>query len=393
MPPASLDAPALARLATDKLRAGDVRGARALFEQLTTAGLADASIYHCLAQAWGAMGDPDAALAAIDRALALTPANVYSLLLKADLLAAANDARGATVFYKAALKAAPPARQMPAELGADLGRAQRAIAQYAAQFSTHLVGQLGAAGLDGSGETRRFAHALDLLLGKKEVYVQEPRFFYFPELPNIQFFERDDFPWLDKVEAATDDIRAELMAILREDGAFEPYVQNEAGVPTLNQGGLIKNTDWSAFYLWKNGEFMAANAARCPRTLAALADVPLSSVPGRSPSVLFSLLRPGAHIPAHTGVLNTRMICHLPLIAPRGCHLRVGNDKREWVEGKAWVFDDSIEHEAWNTSDETRVILLFEAWRPELTERERELVTTMFAAIDGYGGAKAEWDM
>jgi aspartate beta-hydroxylase len=164
-------------------------------------------------------------------------------------------------------------------------------------------------------------------------------------------------------------------------------------VPTLHQGGLINNPDWSAFYLWKNGQFMADNAARCPRTLAALADVPLSSVPGRSPSVLFSLLRPGAHIPAHTGVLNTRMICHLPLIAPPGCFLRVGNEKREWVEGKAWVFDDSIEHEAWNTSGQTRVILLFEAWRPELTPKERDLVSTMFAAIDGYGGARAEWDI
>ena len=390
----SLDARTIARLAIDKMRAGDAAGARALFEQLVAAGVADASIFHCLAQACGAMGEQGAALAAIERALAMSPANVHSLLLKADLLAGANDARGATAFYKAALKAAPPPVQITPDLRADLQRAQGAIAMYANQFSAHLVEQLGAAGLDGSGETRRFAHALDLLLGKKEVYVQNPRFFYFPELPNIQFFERADFPWLDRVEAAAAAIRTELIEILRQDGAFEPYVQNEAGVPTLNQGGLINNADWSAFYLWKNGQFMADNAARCPRTLAALADVPMSSVPGRSPSVLFSLLRPGAHIPAHTGVLNTRMICHLPLIVPPGCYLRVGNDKREWVEGKAWVFDDSIEHEAWNTSDQTRVILLFEAWRPELTARERDLVTGMFGAIDGYGGGNAAaWDL
>ncbi len=87
------------------------------------------------------------------------------------------------------------------------------------------------------------------------------------------------------------------------------------------------------------------------------------------------------------------MICHLPLIVPPGCGLRVGSETREWVEGKAWVFDDSIEHEAWNNSDQTRVILLFEAWRPELSAKERELVTAMFGAIDDYSAVKAEWDM
>ena len=87
------------------------------------------------------------------------------------------------------------------------------------------------------------------------------------------------------------------------------------------------------------------------------------------------------------------MICHLPLIVPPGCSLRVGSETREWVEGKAWVFDDSIEHEAWNRSDQTRVILLFEAWRPELSTKERDLVTAMFGAIDGYSEAKQAWDM
>ena len=364
-----------------------------MFEQVVAAGVADAAMFHSLAQACGMLQDHAAALAAIDRALALTPANVFSLVLKADLLAARGDGRGATAFYQAALKAAPPDERITPELDAVLGRAQAMVAHYAQQFADHLTRRLHGAGLDDGKAAKRFAKSLDLMLGKTRVYQQSPRFFFFPGLPTIEFFERDEFPWLDKVEAATDDIRAELLAILRDDGAFEPYVRNEAGVPMLNQGGLNNNRDWSAFYLWKNGQFMAENAARCPRTLAALADVPLSSVPGRSPSILFSLLRPGARIPPHTGVLNTRMICHLPLIVPPGCGLRVGSETREWVEGKAWVFDDSIEHEAWNTSDQTRVILLFEAWRPELSAKERELVTAMFGAIDDYSDVNTPWDM
>ena len=39
------------------------------------------------------------------------------------------------------------------------------------------------------------------------------------------------------------------------------------------------------------------------------------------------------------------------------------------------MFDDTIEHEAWNDSVETRVILIFDVWNPFLSEAERELVS------------------
>ena len=137
---------------------------------------------------------------------------------------------------------------------------------------------------------------------------------------------------------------------------------------------MTDNPDWSAFYLWKDGELVTENAARCPQTMKRLDDIPLARTKNRSPSVLFSLLRPGARIPPHSGLVNTRLICHLPLIVPQDCGFRVGNDTRTPIEGKAWVFDDTMEHEAWNRSDRTRVILLFEIWRPEFTEEERGLV-------------------
>jgi len=181
--------------------------------------------------------------------------------------------------------------------------------------------------------------------------------------------------------------------VMSDPAAFSPYVQRDRLRPTLNQGGMLDNPEWSAFYLWKHGQLVAENAARCPRTMAALAEVPLTQMPGRSPSVLFSLLRPGARIPAHHGFVNTRLIVHLPLVVPPGCGFRVGNETREWVEGKAWLFDDTIEHEAWNTSDRTRVILLFETWRPELTEAERAQVSALFEAIDRLRGGLADWSI
>ena len=69
-------------------------------------------------------------------------------------------------------------------------------------------------------------------------------------------------------------------------------------------------------------------------------------------------------------MLNTRLICHIPLVVPGECRLRVGAETREVVEGKAMIFDDSFEHEAWNDSNSVRAVLLFEIWRPEL-ERGR----------------------
>jgi aspartyl/asparaginyl beta-hydroxylase (cupin superfamily) len=126
--------------------------------------------------------------------------------------------------------------------------------------------------------------------------------------------------------------------------------------------------------------------------MKALEGAPLSRAKGRMPSILFSLLRPGARIPPHTGVVNARLICHLPLIVPEGCGLRVGNEVREWVEGKAFVFDDTMEHEAWNQSSQLRVVLLFDVWRPELSDDERKLVAAMLEAIDDYGAAGTKWD-
>jgi aspartyl/asparaginyl beta-hydroxylase (cupin superfamily) len=69
----------------------------------------------------------------------------------------------------------------------------------------------------------------------------------------------------------------------------------------------------------------------------------------------------------------------------------VGNEQREWREGEAWVFDDTIEHEARNGSDRSRVVLIFDVWRPELTVQERDQVAALMAAIDSFGGAGESW--
>ena len=226
-----MNAAALAKDATAALRRGDAAGARAGFERLAAAGKADLAAWYGLAHACQALGDTAAALAALERALAAAPDNLQLLLMKGDLLAASGKASAATQFYRAVLKIAPPPEELPPELAAHLARARAQCARYAGQFEAHLLTQVRAAGLDGERDSARFAASLDLLLGKKEVFLQQPRLYYFPGLPQTQFFERADFPWLDQVEAATDDIRAELLAVLEEEGAFAPYVQANPNLP------------------------------------------------------------------------------------------------------------------------------------------------------------------
>jgi aspartate beta-hydroxylase len=389
----SIDARALKESGVEALRRGDPRKAREAFERIVEAGRADASACIGLAYACRSLNDHAASLAAVDRALSIEPRNLRALILKADHLAEAGDARAASAFYLTATKNAPPPDQLPADLRNELLRAQSMCDRYAAQFEVFLGDRLFGANPEARQTARRFAQSLDILLGKKQVYLQQPRYYYFPELPQIQFYDRNDFPWLDALEAATSDIRGELNEIMREPSVFRPYVQAEPNRPHNEQAGMLNNPAWSAFYLWKDGEIVADNAARCPKTMRALADTPLARVKGRSPAALFSLLRPRTHIPPHNGFVNTRLICHLPLIVPDSCRLRVGNETRPPVEGKAWLFDDTIEHEAWNDSAETRVILLFEVWRPELSAEERKLVGAMFEAIDQHSGQTTAWEI
>jgi len=354
----------LRRDGTEALRRGDLRAARQSFERLAAQGQADVNIWLGLAGSCGRLGDFGAAHAAVDQALALDAGNLRALLLKADLLADQGDARTASAFYQSAVNRAPPAGELTADLRADMERARALCERYSRELESHLLARLNAKGYGERPSTARFAHSLDLLLGRRQAYYQQPTFYYFPELPQVQFFDRALFSWLDPLEAATADIRAELLGVLED------------------------KPDWTAFYLWKEGEPIAGNLARCPRTQEALSEVPFARVSRRSPSILFSVITPGAHIPPRNGFTNTRLICHLPLVVPGRCHLRVGNDVREWVEGKACVFDDTIEHEAWNRSDRRCVVLRFDIWRPELTEEERGLVSAMFEAVDAQGGQK-----
>ncbi|MGH7107102.1 MAG: aspartyl/asparaginyl beta-hydroxylase domain-containing protein [Acetobacteraceae bacterium] len=384
------DPAALAAAGFEALQRGDPAAAREHFEHATAAAGSSADAWFGLSLAHRRLRKPQAERVALERALEVEPRHVPALIRKGDLYTETSDARSATPFYRAALKITSSMRQLPPSWRTELDRISALIDRNSRDFEQHLLEDLRSHGFGGPG-TRRFAHALDLLLGRRQIYVQKPQIFYFPGLPQIQFYEREEFSWVAELERDTAAIREELSAVLKSADRFAPYMQGSPDRPVFNTNGLLNDPAWSACHLIQGGEEIAANAALCPWTMSLLRRLPLCRIKGRTPTVLFSLLRPGAHIPPHHGFINTRLICHLPLIVPSGCALRVGNETRPWREGEVLVFDDTIEHEAWNRSADLRVVLLFDIWRPELTDTERSLVAAMLESIDRFGGPRREW--
>ncbi len=335
-----------------------------------------------LAQVCNVTGDTTGEELALQRQLETEPRHLPALILTGELKARLGDDRAANSFFQAALNQAGVMSDVPAALHPMLVRAQEFIATTQKRFESHLLEQLNKSGLASEG---RVGTAIDMLLGKKQLYLQQPSSFYFPSLPQRQFYERDEFEWLTDVEAAVPAMRDELLSVLADGEDFAPYVEASGDRPRA-ANSLLDDPSWGAFYFWRNGKRVAENTNRCPATMAALELAPMPDIDQRSPIALWSLLKSGTHIQPHHGLLNTRLICHVPLIVPGDCALRVGNETREWREGEALIFDDSFEHEAWNRSGTSRVVLLFEIWRPEISVEERAALTAIFETINDYQG-------
>ncbi|OYU16175.1 MAG: hydroxylase [Alphaproteobacteria bacterium PA4] len=381
--PAKASLEAIAHAGIAALQRGDGAMARQAFSQITASGRATPQIWLFLAQSCQLLGDHVAARQALEPLLAADPGNPYALVMQGEMHARDGDDRAAVGWFERALAAAAGLDGLPADLIQRLRAAAAARDAITARFRTAMSDALATAGIDEAGAGERFAESLAIVAGQTRPYLQEPTSFYFPGLPQRAFYDPAEFPWAAALAAAAPAITAEAAAVLADRAGLAPYVQRPADRPAKAHS-LMDDPRWSAFHLIQNGEPVAANAARCPATMAAIRDLPIPVIAGRSPMVLFSILAPGTHIQPHNGMLNTRLICHLPLIVPPDCRLRVGNTTRTVRAGEVLIFDDSIEHEAWNDSDQMRAILLFEIWRPELTAAERRALTVMFESVTGY---------
>jgi aspartyl/asparaginyl beta-hydroxylase (cupin superfamily)/thioredoxin-like negative regulator of GroEL len=377
---------ALFHLGQHRLMQKDAAGALSLLEGAAKADPKAPVIPLNIAFAHRAQGDVTAEIAALDRALTIDPYFYPALLAKGTALERLGQKRQAAKIYKDVLSIVPSEEDAAPGLRDSLQHAREVVKQNAAELGASLDRRLGRLREKHAGEDlARFEQATQVAAGLKKIYVQKPVMLHYPALPAVQFYDRELFPWLAQLEAATPAIRDEFLRVFGQDNAdFEPYVNYPAGVPVNQWAELNRSPRWSALHFWRDGKRMDDVCARCPATAAAVKAVPKAEIPNFSPNVLYSLLAPHTQIPPHTSSTNIRLIVHLPLIVPGSCRFRVGNDPREWEEGRAWVFDDTIDHEAWNDSDHLRVILMIDVWNPFLSAAEREMVSVLLNEVRNY---------
>ena len=349
---------------------------------------------HQLGAAQSALGDWHGAIGSLERCLSLAPNAFVARLRLGIALEQLGDAHAALVAYFGAINAAQAkGRWMSDDTTAPGLRSA----------VTHAIGsidsgrrQLFDAVLEplrqryGPSELTRVEECLAIYLGEKPAVLpdprQEPKFLYFPGVPSQPYYPRERFPWQSEMEANTAAIREELRAVLSQPQQLESFLltdspQDTADLLRSSAGG---SAAWDAYFFHRHGERYDAHALACARTAAVLDSLPLAYVREHSPETLFSVLRPGSHILLHRGVTNTRLVTHLPLIVPPDCALRVGGEIHQWQEGRCVTFDDTFEHEAWNHSGETRVMLIVDSWNPDLSEAERAAVADLVGAIGDF---------
>lgn len=334
---------------------------------------------------------PQLSEAEAEQRLGANHSDFVAMMAKADHRLHANDHRGAAAFYRAAARVVEANGASSAGMMRDAARAKTMGLWFDQIFKGHLLASLDSAGFTKANRHPRFQKSLEIMLGERERvpvfhrFPQTPLVYFYPDLPHVEFVDVSDFGWRKDFEAQFPTMRDEALSLLGGEADFRPYIRNNTERPQGDVHGMLENPDWSTYFLWENGGPVDDHVAHCPQTFAATLDtVPVCHMGPRAPSVMLSLLRPGAHIPPHTGMLNCRYICHLPLVVPKNCCFRVGETTIQWAEGRLIAFDDTVQHEAWNKSDANRLVLIFDIWRPELEPDEQAMVTALFAAVDSY---------
>lgn len=377
------------RAAMQAMAAGDLAGAESVLAEAVKRDSGSVALWMNLAVVRGQRQDLQGSQAALRQVLTLDNRNFAALLMQAVLLDRQGRGREAAIAYGIAIAQAPPDRHLDPPTRQALERAREVHGRYVEELGRFIRERAAdASGHCAPAERKRVESFIETTLRRRRRYQQEPTDFYFPGLAPIEFYERGEFPWLAEFESATGAIQRELGRVLVEDEKeFEPYIRYDEHLPLEQWRELNRNPRWSAFHFYDKGVPIEERCRRAPETFAAVRRLPQAEVALRSPTAMFSVLQPRTRIPPHHGVANFRLVVHLPLVMPPDCGFRVGGETREWRIGEAWVFDDTIEHEAWNESDEVRIILICDIWNPRLSPDERAAIQAVITATDAFNGA------
>jgi aspartate beta-hydroxylase len=274
-----------------------------------------------------------------------------------------------------------------------VAHAAEVVKRYRRELCDRIVGPL--ADRFGALAMQRVADFVEIQIGDA-IYSpaddrQRPSAYPFPDLPQTPYLDKSRIAGIGALEAQTPAILSELRSVLSRALGQENVFASKALADKYLHGKRGPAV-WDGFYFYRHGARNVPNAAACPLTMAAIDQLPLSSVPGHGPEVLFSILGPGTHLLPHHGVTNVRVVGHLPLIVPADCALSVAGIEHRWRVGEVVTFDDTYSHEAWNHSDEVRVVMIFDMWHPDLTEVERMAMKDLQVALAGFSSRATQLD-
>jgi len=385
------DIEALNVVALASVRDGKPFRAVALLERATRLDPGNPVSFHHLGRAQETMGNLLAAVTALAEAIRLKPDFYLSRLHYASMLERTGEAdRSLFQFARALNDAQAQGRWLNPEttqpgLKQLVEHAVRTVRGRRLEMLSAITETLAAR--YGRDSMTRVEKCLRVYLNEEQAVHadlrQQPSFLYFPDLPTTAYFDRSLFRWIPAFEAQTDAIREELQRLLPSAQGRE-RVFTADDVEQQNLRGQGAPPTWNGYYFYRHGVRRDDNCAACPVTSAALDRLPLSRVREHGPEVLFSVFTAGTHLLPHRGVTNTRLVGHLPLVVPDDCALNVGGEIHAWQEGRVVVFDDTFEHEAWNRSPQTRVVLIFDLWNPYLTDAEQAAVRDIVEAIGDF---------
>ena len=376
-----------AYLAEHALQRGDLAAAVAHGEQALQANGDDVQTHAVLGKALHELLKFDRAEQVLGAIIGDLPFAYSSRLHHAGLVERRGDRESATLGYLHAIKTAqqrgfwlddettpqwlrPMVRHAMA--AAQTGRRQL--------FHNLLDGLIERFGRD---DMSRVSDCLSMYLGESPTIHADPRqrptFLYFPGLRATPVFDSSQLPFAGWFEERMPEIREEMLAVLADSEGVQPFHYD---LTPEQRESMTAGAAWDAYFFDRDGVRLSDHHAACPTTSSVLAQLPLDHIREHGPEVCFSIMRPGAHILPHRGVTNVRSVLHLGLLIPDHCALHLTEvGEVHWQEGRCFAFDDTFEHEAWNRSGSTRVILLADIWNPYLSEAERAAVADLVAAI------------
>ena len=357
---------------------GNLRQAASLLEVAAQRGR-DATTLLRLATVRRSLGDYPGAIECAAAAVELAPRNFLMALMLGSLRERSGAVHGAERAYRAACENVPHDLSFQPAVAKQLETAKRVV-EAGEQWRQRLFNWQASdvpCAMTPQEERRMLGFRTNILESLNAGPVVPPAF-VIPGIRPKRYFDGAQFAGVEEIEQATDEIRAEFLALTEQRGEFSPRLAGLRG-PEVSPGRVGK---WSMIPLIRNGQVVEEFASACPRTFALAQNLDLAEIGLISPSLYFSVLEPNSRIAPHTGIINARLIAHFPLIVPEDCGFRVGGEERRWEPGKALIFDDMTVHEAWNNSDRIRVVLIADLWRPELTAAERCAVGDLMQCED-----------